>query len=155
MSRQPPPPYYDAGDFRAHDQMGLDISPLLEELESGDAGSSTELHNHINPYFRITKVVHMTPRTDVESDQNDHPLPTAKPNVTVGQTYMQPPPPKKATRKRPAADVSLECEEAFQDPPISDMFESAPRATVQWTGYSLTDLFGMGLGEALKGNLRV
>ena len=154
MRDRPPPPADQHGDCRApDDDIGLDALPLLEAPDGGGGGgSSTQPHEQINPYFRITKVAQMTPRMDVDTDQ---PRPTRKPNVTVGDTCMGPPPRKKASRKRPAPEITLECDEEFVDSPVSmsEMFDAAPLTTT--TGCTLTELYDINLAEALLGDCPV
>lgn len=157
MSDPPPPLTYEQGDCRAPDNdIEIYISPFLAALEGGGAGSSAHPHKQINPYFRVTKVAQMTPRMDVEPGQA---RPTKNPRVTVGHTSMGPPAPKPASRKRPAAEIALECDEEFVDPPvsISDMFDAGPPPTTAQptTGCALTELYDMNLTEALLGDRRV
>ena len=147
--------------------MPLDITPFLEEFEYSDD------KEHINTsYFRITKVAHMTPRQDVaeltrtareakassKRDVAEPPKTTSSPNVTVGSTSFRKPAPKKPSRKRSAAQISLECDEDLVEALVgaTDMFDAAPASTfVQSTGCTLHELYDVDFAQALHGDHRV
>jgi len=153
--------------------MPLDITPFLEEFEYSDD------REHINTsYFRITKVAHMTPRQDVaeltrtareakaSSERHVAEPPknttagktTGSPNVTVGSTSFRKPAPKKPSRKRSAAQISLECDEDLVEPLVgtTDMSDAAPASTfVQSTGCTLHELYDVDFAQALHGGHRV